>query len=571
MIKRIILIGFLSVLMSAFTLVNAQTKIPEAAIRYNQLGYFPQGVKKAVVVNSTAGSFTLKNLSGTTVFKGNLIPAGYWNKSGEQIKIADFSSFNKPGKYVLFVKDAGQTCSFEIKSNLYHNTFKAALKSYYLMRASVPIEKKYAGIYHRKTGHPDTLCYFHPSTRQLAVSAPSPGGWYDAGDYNKYVVNAGVSVGTLLCLYELYPNLAEDGFSNIPESHNGKSDLLDEIKYELDWVLSMQAPDGAAYFKLTSKNFSGFIMPDKDKSKRFFVGKSTASTLNFTAMAAMASRLYRTYDSTFSNKCLRAAEKAWQWTLLNPNIVYKNPKDISTGEYGDSDFTEEFWWAAAELYLVTQKQDYLNFLTSHEPYLKWKPGESWRVFVGNLGSFSLLLSHTKLPDELRSTLQKKLQNTANLLLEKQSAIPYRIPVDEFVWGSNSDILNAAMILAYAYQLWGEQKYLGGIIETTDYIFGKNATGYSFITGFGCKQIMNPHNRISSADGIEKPLPGLVAGGPNQNRNDDKAKVPYGVVYPDKHPAKSYVDRQASYASNENAINWNAPAVFILGFLLVNQP
>ena len=127
-----------------------------------------------------------------------------------------------------------------------------------------------------------------------------------------------------------------------------------------------------------------------------------------------------------------------------------------------------------------------------------------------------------------------------------------------------------MILAYAYKLSNEQKYLDGVIETMDYIFGKNAVGYSFLTGFGSKQVMHIHNRISGADGIEKPLPGLIAGGPNAAQQDNIKKTKFGVEYQSDLPAKSYVDKQPSYASNENAINWNAPNVFVLGFLMASD-
>jgi endoglucanase len=559
---------FLLSLLTAL-LITANIAAQKAEIRYNQIGYFPKGVKKAVVVNTGEKVFFVKTTRGETVFKGKLKKSGFWDKSGEEVKIADFSTFTTQGKYVLYVKDAPSTCPFEIKNNIYDDAFKASLKSYYLIRASMDIDEKYAGVYHRKEGHPDTLAYFHPSAQRGEGHASSPKGWYDAGDYNKYVVNGGVTVGTLLALADIYPELVDDGFSNIPESGNGVSDLLDEVKYELEWVLTMQTADGASNMKLTSKGFTGFILPEKDKTERYFVGKATAPSLNFAAMMAMAARIYKDVDSDFSNKCLAAAERAWAWAEKNPNVVYKNPKDVKTGEYGDADFKEEFWWAASELYLTTHKKQYENYIASHEPYMEFNVGESWRVFLGNLGSFSLLISNNRLPDNLQSKLQKKLYKTADGLLKKLQSVPYRIPVDEFVWGSNSDIQNAAMMLAFAYKLSGDKKYLDGAVETMDYIFGKNATGYSFLTGFGCKRVKHVHNRISGADNIDEPLPGLVAGGPNNNREDDISKTKFGVEYPNKLPAKAYVDNQKSYASNETAINWNAPAVFMLGFLEAN--
>jgi endoglucanase len=185
----------------------------------------------------------------------------------------------------------------------------------------------------------------------------------------------------------------------------------------------------------------------------------------------------------------------------------------------------------------------------------------------NLGSFSILLNNNKLPESLKNKIKQKLFEAADALLEKINKVPYRIPIDQFVWGSNSDIQNAAMILAYAYKFSDKQKYLDGVIETMDYIFGKNASAYSFMSGFGCKPVMHQHNRISASDNIKAPIPGMISGGPNQNKEDDISGTKFGVEYPDTFPAKCFIDNQKSYASNETAINWNAPAVFVLGFLV----
>ena len=537
-------------------------------IHLNQLGYYPNSVKKAVVVDSEATDFQVKKPDGTVVFEGKLSAVKYWDKSDEKVKIADFSSLIEKGKYFLYAHGV-KSYEFEIKENLYREAFKATLKNYYHIRASIDLEEKYAEKWKRKAGHLDTLCYFHPSALRGQGQMVSSGGWYDAGDPNKYIVNGGVTVGTLLNFYELYPDFVGDNFSNIPESGNELSDLLDEVKYELDWVLTMQAPDGASHFKVTSKGFGGFIMPINDTTSRFVVGKATASTLNLAAMAAQASRLYKNYDFKFAKKCSNSAEKAWRWAKENPNVEFKNPEDIVTGQYGDSDFTQEFWWAAAELYLSTKEQEYLDYLTNNEPYIKMETGESWRKFLGNLGSFSLLLADSTLAINVKQNIQKQLIKLADELYNKLESIPYRIAIDDFQWGSNSDIQNSAIIFAYAYKLSEEQKYLDAVIETMDYILGKNATGYSFLTGFGSKQPEYMHNRPVAADRVEKPTPGFIVGGPNNNREDDISKSEWGVEYPDTLPAKSYVDKQGSYASNETCINWNAPAVFVFGFLEAN--
>jgi len=562
--KKLLTLVFVFLLV--FEAYSQNKKTNNAAIVHlNQLGYYPKSVKKAIVVESKVSTFEIVNAKGKSVYKGVMSKPTFYDQSGENVQVADFSDFIAHGIFTFKVSDTKESCKFEIKPNIYKDAFIAVLKSFYYQRSGQDIDEKYAGQWSRPKGHPDTLCYFHPSSQRGNGTMMSSKGWYDAGDYNKYVVNGGVSVGTMLNFFEMYPTFVTDGMTNIPESENGKSDLLDEIKYELDWMISMQMPDGASNMKLTSKNFSGFIMPVDDTTSRFVVGKSTAATLNLAAITAQASRLYKTYDNQFAAKCFTASEKAWEWAVKNPKAAFKNPGDINTGEYGDSIFTEEFWWAASELYAATHKTEYLNYMLKNEPYVDMFIGNSWCNFVGNLGCFSILLSDANLSKDLKLKMNQKLVDLANVLLTKLEKNPYRTILSDYQWGSNSDILNSAIIFAYAYQLSNDGKYLNAIVESVDYIFGKNATGYSFVTGFGSKTPQNIHHRLSGADKIVEPIPGFVVGGPNGGKQD----TGIGVKYESEFPAKSYIDVEESYASNEVCINWNAPAVFILGFLEAN--
>ena len=318
-------------------------------IRLNQLGYYPNAVKRFVVIESSSSEFTIKDTQGTVCFKGPLVDRGTWNASGERVKTGDFTAFSKTGQYSIYVADKGDSYVFKIRDNLYGDVLVAAMKTYYYQRASTALEEKNAGRYARALGHPDQSCSYHPSSGRTDGRRSSPGGWYDAGDYNKYVVNAGVTIGTLLGLAEILPGVLPDGSLNIPESGNGVRDLLDEVRYELSWLLTMQDDDGGVFFKLTTKGFPGFIMPAEDKAERFVVGKSTSSALNFAAIMAQAARIYQNVDKTASDRFLESAERAWNWALKNSNIVYTNPPDIQTGAYSHTKFDNEFFWAAAEL------------------------------------------------------------------------------------------------------------------------------------------------------------------------------------------------------------------------------
>ncbi len=530
-------------------------------IRINQIGFYPNSVKQFTIVDSKATSFKLVDGYKNKVYSGKLVDQGTWEASGEKVKLGDFSSFSAPGAYYVVVDDTIASYPFKIKKDLYRSALAAAIKSYYFQRASMPIEEEYGDIYERKAGHPDDKCLFHTSSGRTEGTLNSPGGWYDAGDYGKYIVNASLSSGQMMLLLEQYPDMMKNMALNIPESGNGIVDLWDELKYELDWILTMQDDDGGVFFKLTAKGFGGFIMPEDYDLDRYIIGKGTASTLDFAAVLAQASRLYKGIDPDWSATALEASKKAFVWAEQNDNIDFKNPEDISTGQYGDDDFSDDFFWAASELYLATKEDQYKVAMKTYQQEYKHQLADSWKNFVRNVGFHSLLENRDQLDEEMANSLVKGHTALADDILNKIDQNPYRIALDNYEWGSNSDILNQAYILCVAHRLTGDEKYLFGAEQITDYIFGKNATGYTFLTGFGAKRVMFPHHRPSGADSIADPVPGFIVGGPNNDRQDA-----HEVEYTSEFPAKAYMDVEASFASNEVCINWNAPAVYVFGYL-----
>jgi endoglucanase len=568
--------NFLFIALSSFTLffwqcspnkIDIKNLTPTENIRLNQLGYTPTSVKKAVIVNSSALEFNILDIEGNITFTGKTEDKGLWELSKETVRIADFSTFTTPGKYRLYSKDPGVSYLFEISTDLYSEVFNASIKAFYLQRASTVLDEKYAGKYAHPMAHPDDKCFFHPSSGKSKGTLSSPKGWYDAGDYNKYIVNAGVTVSTLLTFYENYPSASADNTLNIPESGNGLPDLLDEVKYELDWAETMQDADGGVFFKLTSKSFCGFVKPQDDISERFVVGKSTTSALNFAALFAQAGRVARKFDAKLAENYISKAKLAWNWAVKNPAVEFRNPDDVSTGGYGSNDFRGDFFWAAAELFVTTGESEYQAYISSNPMDFKFIPGENWKNYLKNLGYYALILPESKISDSDKKSLENAITTEADKQLANLEKCPYHQPLGEFVWGSNSDILDLGIIFAQAYQITNNKKYLDAAVETTDYIFGKNAVGISFVTGFGSKSTMLPHQRLSASDGVAEPLPGWLAGGPNSNLNDAfSERNPGGVKYTSKAPAKAYMDLEASYASNEIAINWNAPLVYMTGFL-----
>lgn len=528
------------------SVVTAQT----GAIRINQLGYYPDANKIAVVVFTNATTFEVINTIDSTVeLSGNLSAKMYWKDSGDTIKRGDFSALTKEGTYKIRIPGFGESYPFEISKTVLRKTAYASLKSYYYQRSSYELTVPFAGLWARTAGHPDTQCILHASTGKSGTIS-SPGGWYDAGDYGKYVINAGISVASMLSFYENFNGFFADGTIHIPESGNGKNDLLDEVKFELDWLKTMQDNDGGVFFKLTTLNFSGMVMPAADKAARYVIGKTTASALDFAAMMAMAGRIYSDYDSLYAANCITRAENAWIWAKAHPAIYFKNPSDVSTGEYGDGNVSDEFIWAAAELYITTQKAEYKTYLEGKSGSLRYSNAPGWPS-VQPLASLSLATRANGLSASLLTTIKNSIISKSDSWLSQIASHPARIPQFGFYWGSNSGIANMGVGLLYAYILTNDAKYIKGAAECADYLLGKNATGFSFVSAYGRKTPMNFHHRPSSADGIAQPVPGFVSGGPNGGKEDNEK-------YPFSNPAKCFVDVVGSYASNEVCINWNSP-------------
>jgi endoglucanase len=536
-------------------------------IKLNQLGFLPESAKWAVVPAGSATSFKVINTStNAEVLSGNLSAAATWSASEESVKLADFSSLKVPGDYLLRVEGVSDSYRFTIANDVYSALTAASIKAFYFNRSSAELLAAHAGIFARPLGHPDDKVLVHVSAATVARPAgtviSSPKGWYDAGDYNKYIVNSGIATYSLLAAYEHFPEIFDHQNLNIPESGDAIPDLLNEALWNLEWMLSMQDPnDGGVYHKLTNKNFDGTVMPHQATSERYVVQKTTAAALDFAAVMATASRVVAQYEAQLpgmSAKMLAVAESAWSWAVANPAITYKQPDDIKTGEYGDTNLADEFAWAAAELYITSKKDVYYSAMKPTET-LATVP--SWGD-VRSLGWISLAHHRENLTAVAdKQLIANRIDGLAASLQTVWAASAYRVTMqkNDFVWGSNSVALGQAMMLVQGYRLNGKREYLDAAQAMLDYVLGRNATDMSFVTGYGDKSTMHPHHRPSEADGIAQPIPGFIAGGPQPGQQD---KSGCNASYPSNIAAKSYLDNWCSYASNEIAINWNAPLVYV---------
>ena len=546
---------------------------PTEDIRLNQIGFYPGSPKLAVITGAheTQAFHLVEIPNQKVVYSGELSRSE--NVSGNATHMADFSDFDKKGRFAVHVAGLGHSPEFHIADQVFEDLGKASIKAFYYNRASMELDGQYAGTWARPSGHPDDRVLVHASAaseeRPEGTVLSMPKGWYDAGDYNKYIVNSGITMGTLLSLYEDFPVYFSSLKLDLPESENEVPDLLDEVLWNLEWMIKMQDPhDGGVYHKLTAAKFEGTVMPHEAQSTRYVVAKSTAATLDFAAVMAQASRVYKDFYPDMAIECLKAAETAWIWAKNNPDVLYEqnemnkkfNPA-IETGAYGNRQLDDEWLWAASELYISTHNKEYLDFIPHPESFELPNWGN-----VRWLGYYSLLRSSDELkylPAELMSQIKHQLLQKAEAYATAAAATEYRIVMGhedtDYVWGSNSVAANQGVALLQAYLLTGEAKYINHALGNLDYILGRNATGYSYVTGFGHKSPQDPHHRPSAAAADKPPVPGFVVGGPNPGQQD-------GCDYTSTIPAESYVDHYCSYASNEVAINWNAPFAYLVNAL-----
>jgi len=535
-------------------------------IHYNHVGYRPDSRKVFLVSgldSNSAYDFSIVDESGKTVLDGKLTERGFCEYTGETLYEGDFSQVSTLGKYRIVT--GTQTHLFRIDDKILLEQLKANVKSFYFQRSGVELPAEFAGKWARPAAHFDDHLEFH-SMMNREGTWNAHGGWYDAGDYGKYIVNGGVSVGTLLLACEICgKSMGNEGF--VP-SYEQPVSLLDEIKFELEFFLRMQDDDGGVFFKVTPGHWDGFMMPvDSDiMQKRYIMGKSTTSTLNFAGALAQAHRVFKAIggaeNQEFATRCLAASRRAYQWALDNPNAEWPHNTEGSGG-YGDEHFDDEFFWARAMLFRETADEETRANLRKQllQDMKKNLPryGLDWRD-TQNMGWIALALDDSD--KELQARARDVLYYTAEEILRLQNEDCYSLSIRKFIWGSNGEIANHALTLCIAYELTGKIDYRLAAEEQLQFIYGRNPVDVSFVTGSAWSSPMNCHHRICHADGIVDPIPGLLAGGINNDRQD-MIRKPH---YPGDLPGFAYTDERCSFASNEVAINWNAPLTTVLALL-----
>ena len=523
----------------------------------NQIGYRPGDFKELALVDAN-GNVDFVNAAGQVVLSVTPKAASYWDASGQNVQLVDFSKLSEAGKYSIKVNGNVLRSDLVVKSQTYEEIVKASIKWFYYQRASMALEEQYAGKWKRAAGHTNATAELHSSTGASGTIQSSKG-WYDAGDYGRYIVNSGITTYTLLSLYEHFPAYFKTLKWNIP-AEGALPDLLAEIKYNLDWMLTMQADDGGVYHKLTSLGFPGDVMPAQDNSKLYAIGKSTAGTFDFAAVMALASRIYKPFNSSFATQCLNAAKKAFAWGQQHPNQNYlANPSDVSTGAYENDNPNDEKLLAGTELFIATGDASYKQSGSSE--YVSY-----WGDVAG-LATYEKATHQTQFGGDANEAKQKILSTADNFVNRAEKGFGVVMAKDDFVWGSNAVASNQGVWLLHAYYLTGEQKYYKAAVKVLDYLLGKNPLDMSFVTGYGTKSPKMPHHRPSTSDNVEEPVPGMLVGGPQPGGEDVGSAAEWKCSdYRTGQAATAYTDQRCSYATNEVAINWNAPLAYLAGAL-----
>jgi endoglucanase len=540
-----------------------------AQIKVDQVGYLPDSPKIALIT-SQASAFEIKRVSdGGTVFKGELRAAVQDADTGDSVQTADFSKVKEFGTYYIEVPGVGKSWTFSILPDVYSRAYYLAMRAFYGQRCGIAVD---LGPEFPSYAHP--ACHskgeFHASSGKQG-KRDNVGGWHDAGDYGRYVVNSGISTGTVLWAWEMFGSKLRNIKLKIPESGNGTPDILNEARWNLEWMLKMQDEDGGVWHKQTSEHFPGFVMPEEDNLASEVVGtgqepfKSTCATADLAAVAAIAARVYSPFDRKFAAKNLETARRAWLWTERYPNVTFRNPPGISTGEYGDNSCSDERFWAAAELWRTTGESTYndyvLNRYSDFRSTLDTPAPEGWRD-VAAMGLWTYALGSVKGGDAtVVADITKRTSQAAHEIVENTQKNEYRVSLraKDYVWGSNGVAASYGMELLVANALAPDPVFKDTASDNLHYLLGRNTFSLSWVTQLGDNPYHYPHHRPSGGDKNAEPWPGLLSGGPNAGRQDDVLKkLPEGLP-----PAKIYADDQDSYASDEIAINWQAALVFLL--------
>jgi endoglucanase len=541
-------------------------------VKVCQVGYLVDETKIAVLTAEPKGQIVVRKSDNHEIVASvSAGTASFDSDSGDTVRWIDFTKVSIPGRYYLDVDGVGRSFDFRVGDDVFIHTLQMSMLFYTGQRCGTEVKLggDFAHFHHAECHKAEA--HFDPSTGRTGTRS-IVGGWHDAGDFGRYTINSGIAMGTLLWAYELNAEKLRDFELMVPESTSSLPPMLAEIRWNLDWMLQMQEESGGVWHKETTAKFPGSIVPESDNAPMLIIGSgkspylTTQATGDLVAVASIAARVYRPFDPEFANRCLAAAERGWAWMEATPDSHFReNPDGIQTGAYEDDDASDERLWAAAELFRTTGNATYHEFFLNHyrraQPMFNSGFPHEWKkVHALALYGYALESKHSvdpKTQQEIRREALKAADEIAIRVLQNG----YRVPLttENYIWGSNALVGNYGMMLRLANRISPKPEYVNAAQDTLHYLLGRNTFNTSYVTQVGSRWPMNPHHRPSEADNIVEPWPGMLIGGPNAQ--DAKEKRP---------PARQWNDVKENFTTNEVAINWNAPLVFLLAESLPNH-
>lgn len=603
-------------LQSAVFAANA----PPTFIQVDQFGYLTNAKKVAVISDPITGfnsrlsfapslgkdQYQVRRVAdNAVVFSGTISP---WNggavdaSSGDRGWWFDFSALTTPGQYyIIDVSKNVRSYPFRIGNDVYNNVLKAATRMFYYNRSNTSKLALHAG-----SNWADGASFVGPFQDKAARSFTArtnnatardlSGGWWDAGDYNKYTTFAVTPIHYLLDAYSQSPGIWGDNY-NIPESGNGIPDILDEVKWELEFLKKMQNADGSAIAKmgLLSNDFVGSLPPSTDKRFRYYYpGSCSSATIAVATMFSHAANVYAKIPryKAFAQDLKTRAIKAYNWFSTHPiNLNCDNqnlPVYIAAGDADqDTDWQKNTKTeAAVYLFAATGDPAYRNAVDIGYKAIAQR---AWDVpytvpfepnFQAALLYYATLSKAT--PAVARDIKARKIASTKETekfiygFNQGANRDLYRAYMDKdaYTWGSNSTRaalanLNADMLF-YKLDPAKASDYLARTREILHYFHGVNPIGLVYLSNMNSYGASNsvpelyhswfsdrsPWDNISSANG--GPAPGYVVGGPNPTYTFDDGTCP--LVPPCKQPPqKSYLSWNTDFP--ENSYKVTEPAIY----------
>jgi len=572
----------LTVWVNDFKITSTDNEKGFAKIKVNQVGYLTYGEKCAIVSGfadelkaDTNTEFQVKNaVNNATVYTGKLTLVKEYDStdSGEKVLQADFSAVTTPGSYYVTVpaENMEKSLQFKIGNDVYTSLLADSARYFYYQRQGIDLQEKYALAYPRKESTPQDSTAIFESNPNKVIDVSK--GWHDAGDKGKDLLNGALAVSDMFWAYEMFPSTFKDNQFNIPESGNGIVDVLDEARWELEWILKMQdSASGGFYARVKSDTFPAEQVVNQriicDKSGDIGDIKSTEDTACAAAILSHAYIMYKDIDAKFANQCLDSAKKAWTFLENNPKTITSPP-----GPYNVYDDSSDRLWGAATLFRVTGDEKYNTYFKNNYQKFseKFESKESYGHNWGNMWTtaFWSYLKAEKKDANVESWIKIEFNVWLKNVMERYNDSAWKNTIvktnvdgeskADYFWGCNSDIMHVSNDAVIGSKLLGTyDNSIGAFARSSlNWILGMNPQRKSYVTSYGEDSIKTIFSYLYSYDNRAGVPVGYLAGGPNYSQGKGISKF----------PGKCYMESDHDWVSNENCLNWNAPLVFVSAFV-----